>query len=171
MTEHEPLADCPRCGVEPGRKHDNGCDIERCKGCGWQAMSCDCDPYIEHTTWTGRWPGHLECEEYGVFTSAADRARIGWGPHDLNTLAAMHGRGELVWCSERERLVRPEDNPIPYVLPAAAHCAKIADILTACQPDLHPDVAESLACEVMNKALVQAKDGPHPDFLRTRGHS
>lgn len=171
MIESEALYTCYGCGVEPGQKHEDGCDHEPCKGCGWQAICCDCDPYTEHTTWTGRTHGFAECEEFEVFTSAADRARIGWGPHDLNTLAVMHHRGELAWCSQRERLVRPEDNPIPYVLPAAAHSAKIADILTACQPDLHPAAAESLACEVMNKALVQAKDGPNPDFLRTRGHS
>jgi hypothetical protein len=51
------------------------------------------------------------------FPDEADRKRFGWGEHSLNDLAMIHFRGELVWCSERERLVKPEDNPVPYVPP------------------------------------------------------
>lgn len=93
--------------MAPGQLHESGCDVERCKLCGWQAIGCDCPSpegryasTIEgdfggwkSTIWTGRWPGEVECEEYGI--------------RDLNELSLMHARGELVWDSDKERLVKP----------------------------------------------------------------
>jgi hypothetical protein len=52
---------CPDCYVEPGRKHQQGCDVERCSVCGGQRLMCEgteeCeghDPKL--VKWTGFWP-------------------------------------------------------------------------------------------------------------------
>jgi hypothetical protein len=52
---------CHDCNAEPGRVHDDGCDVERCSVCGGQRIQCGCaghDPGFAR--WTGFWPGHLE---------------------------------------------------------------------------------------------------------------
>jgi hypothetical protein len=54
---------CPDCGVDAGRVHSSGCDVERCSVCGSQWISCMCrghDP--QFARWTGFWPGDLECK-------------------------------------------------------------------------------------------------------------
>lgn len=98
---------CGDCGVIPGELHKPGCDVERCKLCGWQAIGCDCpSPEGEYastlegtfgdwksTIWTGEWPGRREQQEYGY--------------PDLNDLAVACARGELRWDSEQERWIRP----------------------------------------------------------------
>lgn len=40
----EPGGRCLDCGVEHGRYHHYGCDVERCPKCGLQLISCDCFP-------------------------------------------------------------------------------------------------------------------------------
>jgi hypothetical protein len=77
------LDNCPDCGVALGRKHKDGCDVERCPHCGGQALGCvgfDCnDPRRE--PWTGKWPGEADCERLGYF--------VGGDPQfpDLNRLS------------------------------------------------------------------------------------
>lgn len=34
---------CGDCGAKENYYHHMGCDMERCPGCGKQAISCDCD--------------------------------------------------------------------------------------------------------------------------------
>ncbi len=36
---------CHDCGVIRGEFHVEGCDVERCAGCGQQRFGCDCEPY------------------------------------------------------------------------------------------------------------------------------
>ncbi|AON97005.1 hypothetical protein BI081_gp102 [Mycobacterium phage Tonenili] len=82
---------CSGCGVHPGQRHQSGCDVARCKGCGWQDISCDCEEKSdEMTLWTGEWPGKAEVAEYQLL--------------DLNMLAVFQARGLLVWDRDDERL-------------------------------------------------------------------
>jgi hypothetical protein len=87
------LHDCHDCGVAPGQPHVDGCDVARCRVCGWQRIGCDhCDSNVGWgQVWDGRYPGTLEVAE-GL-------------AEDLNELALMIGRGELVWNGQR--WVRP----------------------------------------------------------------
>lgn len=60
---------CGDCGVQPGRLHLNGCDVERCADCGGQRISCDCEyPAKPRLKWTGTWPGDAECIEFGWYS-------------------------------------------------------------------------------------------------------
>ena len=36
---------CHDCAVIKGEFHVEGCDVERCAGCGGQRFNCDCEPY------------------------------------------------------------------------------------------------------------------------------
>jgi hypothetical protein len=35
---------CHDCGVIKDEFHVQGCDVERCAGCGGQRFNCDCEP-------------------------------------------------------------------------------------------------------------------------------
>lgn len=36
---------CHDCSVIKGEFHVEGCDVERCAGCGEQRFNCDCEPF------------------------------------------------------------------------------------------------------------------------------
>jgi hypothetical protein len=38
---------CHDCGAIKGELHVEGCDVERCAGCGGQRFNCDCEPNEE----------------------------------------------------------------------------------------------------------------------------
>ena len=61
------MKNCMDCGVEPGKTHIEGCDIERCSVCGGQCLSCECEGHDQSfARWSGFWPGDLESEALGI---------------------------------------------------------------------------------------------------------
>lgn len=115
---------CPDCAVKPGAQHQDGCDVALCVGCGQQALQCGAHLDTPMQTWTGVWPGEVECREWGwwarwtIVTEYSTDGRPDSGPlvpcsvehpdarTDLNRLAVAGMRGEVVWSRERERYVR-----------------------------------------------------------------
>ena len=88
---------CRDCGVLPGQVHVPGCDIALCKLCGFQDIGdhdtdCPEDDDRPSTVWTGRYPGLLEVEE--------------WGLRDLNELASLQRTTLLRWDRDLERWVK-----------------------------------------------------------------
>lgn len=85
---------CPDCGARVGEKHKDGCDVERCPHCGWQALGCahfhPDDP--RRQAWDGRWPGEADCERLGFFVGGD------LSFPDLNRLFT-----ECDWNPERQR--------------------------------------------------------------------
>lgn len=107
MTELWP---CRDCGAHVGALHTPGCDVERCRLCGGQSISCGCvrdfgpsdrDSDLEpddvmwslydadiakhggRLPWTGEWPGAADCRELGLWSRWVEGK--GWekcGPND-----------------------------------------------------------------------------------------
>jgi len=77
---YECLEVCPDCGVQPGQRHNHGCDIEHCSVCGLQRINCDHEELHDRRfgRWTGIYPGEAECLALGFITED--------GMPDLNRL-------------------------------------------------------------------------------------
>ena len=58
-----------RCAHWPS--HREGCDIERCPHCGWQALGCShFDPNdARRRAWNGKWPSVDDCERLNFFVN------------------------------------------------------------------------------------------------------
>lgn len=114
-----PIQNCHDCGAKPGRYHSPGCDVERCPECGGQLLSCGCydemPPKKNRSPWTGVWPGHEECIEYGFFCKRGPpkhpQALLGWyicnaddpeATPDLNRLVM-----ECIWDKKKRKWVLP----------------------------------------------------------------
>lgn len=109
---------CPDCAVEPGSLHLIGCDVERCRLCGGQAISCGCDltepdPRVVEAggrlPWTGEWPGEAECREFGLWSKLLPGR--GWQACSADDPAAHPDLNKLVlypWDAKLGRRVRPE---------------------------------------------------------------
>ncbi|WP_424216957.1 YgjP-like metallopeptidase domain-containing protein (plasmid) [Streptomyces sp. BI20] len=61
------LPTCPSCGAKPNTLHAAECMISWCAYTGRYRDDCDHPRATCVTLWTGRRPGHAECEEYGLF--------------------------------------------------------------------------------------------------------
>lgn len=101
---------CPDCGIAPGQRHEEGCDVARCSVCGFQRLSCaHAEGEGDGGIWSGEWPGLAECREFGLY--AVFNPVGGWltgcsprdegAVEDTNTLMRMAARGALVWNGER----------------------------------------------------------------------
>lgn len=64
------VRNCPDCGVAAGAIHQDGCDVERCSGCGLQRIGCEIHLHRGHdrafARWSGWWPGELESQALGI---------------------------------------------------------------------------------------------------------
>lgn len=105
--EPEPLKLCPDCGVAPGQPHLKGCDVARCKLCGFQEIQCDHfddGQIVPMTLWTGEWPGTVECQLMGLWrTEGGEPTQL----PDLNQLGVLACEGHLVWSPLNERWMLP----------------------------------------------------------------
>lgn len=103
--------ECPDCGVFPGNKHLDGCDVERCPDCGGQIISCCCegDLTMPRLLWTGEWPGVAECREFGWYSKMVDGK--GWVECNKDEPGATEDLNRLlkcgVWDKDRGRYVLP----------------------------------------------------------------
>ena len=99
---------CPDCQVGVGQVHEDDCDVARCAQTGAQRLQCDCDHDGCNTTWTGKWPGEAECEEYGWWVRM--ESGMGWVPCSADHPEAQHDLNRLqihcTWSPEAQRWIR-----------------------------------------------------------------
>lgn len=108
----EPLREkCPDCQVGVGVEHSDGCDVARCLDDGGQRLACGVFRETQHAgccgsdTWSGYWPGVLECEEFGWWSVMLPG--LGWVQVPEGTPDAVHDLNRLVlagvWDREAKR--------------------------------------------------------------------
>ena len=111
---------CPRCGVMPGELHHLGCDVEQCPECGAQLITSvrsllddeDRPANRDRIPWTGKWPGFLECEEFGWFAIGPPWVSCAPGtPGAIPDVNRLHGSGEAVWDPTLKRFVKVKQEP------------------------------------------------------------
>ncbi len=121
--EGSELQNCPACDVTVGERHQDGCGIARCGLHGWQWIACpeccgdyddddDDDEPVERPAeahpqvWTGTYPGVLECQQMGFWTTRED----GKETEDLNKLASYAFQGLVKWDRKKEQWVPRSDS-------------------------------------------------------------
>ncbi len=114
---------CPDCGVGVGDTHFDGCDVERCPGCGGQLLMCglDCTPddkeqerlWEKRSVWTGLWPGVAECREFGWYSYFTQES--GWVQTTKDDPRASENLNRLYedaqWDKEQQRFVLKPEPP------------------------------------------------------------
>jgi hypothetical protein len=105
---------CPDCQVGVGVEHSDGCDVARCMDDGGQRLACGVFRETRHAgccgddTWSGYWPGVLECEEFGWWSMMVPG--LGWVQVPEGTEGAVHDLNRLVlegvWDREARRWQR-----------------------------------------------------------------
>ncbi len=91
---------CPDCHVTPSAAHDGGCDVARCLATGGQRLSCvgswhDCGRDV----WSGRWPGEVECEQFGFWAVFVPNGNPSWRSVPFGTPGAVHDLNRLVMAA------------------------------------------------------------------------
>ncbi len=120
-TDRHLLQECHDCGALPGEYHKMGCDVERCPRCGGQLLMClicGCSesgsrepwppPLDDREAWTGEWPGHRECREFGWYSRAVPgMGRAPCGPQEPNATPDLNRlRLEAEWDRLDKRYIR-----------------------------------------------------------------
>jgi hypothetical protein len=103
---------CADCGAAVGSPHTPGCDVARCLVDGEQRLRCFARHDCGQDVWTGRWPGDVECAEFGWWVQ--DRCAEGLGfvrcaadaPGAVADLNRLHW--EAVWDRTAGRWRRRE---------------------------------------------------------------
>lgn len=103
---------CYDCGVSIGERHEDGCDVTRCRHTGIQMLTCGFsvsfdpgsltgisleethDHECEPTIWTGEWPGVKVCRDNNWYTTIVG---IDGPTEDLNSVPFR-----AVWNKELE---------------------------------------------------------------------
>lgn len=85
---------CPSCHTKIGHIHVEWCPVARCLATGLQRTGHDEACSCPRDTWSGRWPGAVECFEFGW--------TYGDGLPDLNRLMAT-----ATWDPDTHRWIRP----------------------------------------------------------------
>lgn len=104
---------CPDCGVDPGRWHEEGCDVARCMQYGSQQIRCEPDHDCGSDRWTGEWPGEAECREFGWWVQDRCAEGLGFAPCSPDAPGAMADLNRLMydaqWSPELPRWVKRSD--------------------------------------------------------------
>lgn len=118
------LPPCPDCAATAGEPHTDHCEMARCIGTGRQRLHCemlgtsqnhDCG----HQTWSGEWPGNVECREFGWYVygdASVERYWVRCGPdhpqatEDLNRLAV-----DAKWNPDMQRWQQKWPDPTDVV--------------------------------------------------------
>lgn len=95
MAELDPT--CPDCGATIGKHHRRGCDVARCLATGQQRLSCGERHDHGKDTWTGRWPGDAECEQFGWYVQDRCTEGLGFVPCAPDAPGAMTDLNRLVY--------------------------------------------------------------------------
>ncbi|ATM24711.1 hypothetical protein SMD44_p10212 (plasmid) [Streptomyces alboflavus] len=99
---------CPRCHTAVGERHTATCDVALCRVTGHPRTHCGHVTNSCNSTWTGQWPGHAECIEYGFYTRIGPHGYEQCGPGTPDALPDLSRlRDECRWDVRTQRMVRP----------------------------------------------------------------
>ncbi len=153
-----------------GQRHRDGCDVERCPHCGWQALGCahfHADDR-RRQVWTGRWPSEEDCERLGLFVNESRASRseslvhrvcLGCRPRPVGAKAVS----EI--CQLRDRAIACRTNSTPTIPPMIqANTARVRASSTKTSPAKDNAFGGGVSPE---SALPKAT----PNSLGCSGHS
>ncbi|MDG4796901.1 hypothetical protein [Micromonospora sp. WMMD1082] len=114
MDEEVLRGSCPACEAGIGGMHADDCDVAECLATGRKRLWCraladsaghDCG----QADWTGRWPGHRECREFGWHIQW-DQEASRWVPCSPDVEGSGPNLTRLYeqarWDTDRRRWVR-----------------------------------------------------------------
>lgn len=103
MSTETEFTKCPDCQVDVGERHEDGCDVTRCKFTGTQMLMChfsvsfnaaggiDITENHDHEcvacVWPGEWPGVKVCRENNWYTDVVGLNGTTIHMEDLNSVS------------------------------------------------------------------------------------
>jgi hypothetical protein len=94
MGEMNKPRPCGCCEAEPGEYHSQGCDVERCARCGFQAISCSCIYQIHGIDMDTMEFTHPEIYSEGPTNEMYERWDSEWGSRRLRWTGFWPGTQE-----------------------------------------------------------------------------